>query len=79
MVVLFSENEIEVICTCIALSLGYYSLQEHQKDVVTNFVTGNAILPSGYGKSLCYTCLPGTFDKLLYLANSKIAKYFLHI
>ena len=46
MVVLFPENEIEVICTCIALSLGYYSLREHQKDIVTNVVTGNAIYTS---------------------------------
>ena len=67
MVVLFPNNEIEAICICVALSLGYYSLQEHQKDVVANFVTGNdvfAILPTCYGiKSLCYACLPGTFYK----------------
>ena len=57
--VLFSKNEIEAVCTCVALSLGYSSLQEHQKSVVTNFVAGNdvfAILPTDYGKSLL--CMP---------------------
>ena len=24
-----------------------------------------AVLPTGYGKSLCYACLPIVFDKLL--------------
>ena len=65
---LFSKNEIEAVCTCVSSSLGYSSLREYQKNVVTNFITGNnvfAMLPTGYGKSLCYACLPGTFDKFL--------------
>ena len=73
MVALLPKNEIEAICTCVALSLGYSSLREQQKDVVTNFVAGSdvfAILPTGYSKSLCYACLPGTFDKLLNVTNS---------
>ena len=60
MVELFPKNEIKAICTCVALSLGYYCLWEHQKDVVTNVVAGNnvfAILLAGYSKSLCYTCV----------------------
>ena len=76
---LFSKNEIEAVCTCVASCLGYSSLREHQKNVVTNFVAGNyvfvilpEILPTGYGKSLCYACLPGTFDKFLNITNSTV-------
>ena len=52
MVMLFPNYEIEAICICVDLSLGYYSLQEHQKDVVANVVTGSdvfAILSTCYG------------------------------
>ena len=38
-----------------------------QKVVITNFIMGKdvfAVLPTGYGKSLCYACLPCVFDKL---------------
>ena len=31
-----SSQVIEAICACVALSLGYSSLQEQQKEVVTN-------------------------------------------
>jgi len=36
-------------------------------EVVTAFVKGRdvfGILPTGFGKSLCYNCLPATFDIL---------------
>ena len=51
MVAVFPKNKIEAICICGALSLGYFSLWEYQKDVVTNFVTGNdvfAMFPTCY-------------------------------
>ena len=36
-------------------------------EVAQHLVNSNNI-PTGYGKSLCYACLPGTFfDKLLML------------
>jgi len=66
----FSKEEIEATCNSVALSLGYSSLREQQKTVITKFVAGSdvfAILPTGYGKSLCYACLPDVFDKLLKL------------
>ncbi len=50
-----------------AQSLGCDSLKKEQMEVVVKFVTGNdvfAILPTGFGKSLCYACLPAVFNKL---------------
>ena len=50
-----------------ASSLGYAHLREQQKDAILTFLEGNDVfmaLPTGYGKSLCYGCLPGAFDRL---------------
>ena len=57
---LFSKKETEAVCTCVVSSLGYSSLREHQKNVVTDFVAGNdvfVILPTGYGNSPAVLCL----------------------
>ena len=48
--------------------IGFAELKSHQVDVILALVTGNdvfAVLPTGYGKSLCYACLPILFDCLL--------------
>ena len=40
--------------------LGYENVKDHQTKVIESFVEGNdvfAVLPTGYGKSLCYFCL----------------------
>ena len=50
-----------------AKELGYPSLKPEQLEVVEIFVKGRdvfAVLPTGYGKSLCFGCLPIVFDKL---------------
>ena len=40
-----------------------------QLDVAIAFVEGRnvffAILPTGFGKSLCYACLPASFDRIV--------------
>ena len=49
-----------------ARRLGYI-LKEDQKKVITSFIDGEdvfAVLPTGYGKSLCYQCLPYIYDKI---------------
>jgi len=55
---------VEKICDSVAKDLGYSMLKDIQKNVISSFVLGNdvfAVLPTGYGKSLCYACLPGVF------------------
>ncbi len=51
-----------------ARELGYPIMKpEQQLDVTIAFVEGRdlfTVLPTGYGKSLCYSILPYTFDKL---------------
>ena len=51
-----------------AKKLGYPILNKKQKEVILTFLSGNdvfAVLPTGYGKSLYYTCLPIAFDNIL--------------
>ena len=51
-----SLNEMDIVSDSVARSFGYVSLKSEQKAVIKDFVTGNdvfAVLPTGYGKSLC--------------------------
>ena len=69
----FRKEDIEAACVSAALCLGYDNLKDEQKSVITKFVSGSdvfAILPTGFGKSLCYACLPGVFDRLSGMVNS---------
>ena len=54
--------------TAFAVSqLGWEKLKELQLKVITTFVAGQdvfSVLPTDYGKSLCYACLPLLFDHL---------------
>ena len=57
------HSTVKAVCS----ELGYPSLKEKQLLVITEFLSGRdvfAALPTGYGKSLCYSCLPPVFDKL---------------
>ena len=69
----FSVQVIEETCCHEANALAYPSLKDEQKTVLTNFILGNnvfAMLPTGFGKSLCYAGLPRVFDSLLETTNS---------
>ena len=49
-----------------AKQLGY-NLKAEQRLVIRSFVMGEdvfAVLPTGFGKSLCYECLPLVFDDI---------------
>ena len=48
-----------------AKTMGITKHKPKQEEVVVNFLEDNkvfAVLPTGYGKSLCYMCLPVAFD-----------------
>ena len=47
--------------------MGYSALQPKQEEVILDFVRGSDVfvsLPTGSGKSLCYSLLPGMFDEI---------------
>ena len=46
--------------------LGYPEMKLEQLEVAAIFIEGRdvvAVLPTGFGKGLCYACLPLAFDK----------------
>ena len=60
-------RDVEKAATEAVIMLGYSNLKELQMAVIVSFVMGRdvfGILPTGYGKTLCYQCLPLIFDKL---------------
>ena len=62
-----SEKKIQEAVAHAALALGYHNLREKQVEVVESFVRRNdvfGVLPTGYGKSLCYGSLPAILDNL---------------
>ena len=55
--------------------LGYKEMKPEQEELVKEFISGRdvfGILPTGFGKSLCYGCLPLVFDELLGTENKSI-------
>ena len=63
-----TEIDIRASATFAAQNLGYQTLKDLQMEAILAFAIGHdvfAVLPTGFGKSLCYACLPGMFDHLL--------------
>ena len=57
------EQAVEFVCA----QLGYPTLKDKQRQVIVNILSSRdvfATLPTGYGKSLCYGCLPGVYDQI---------------
>ena len=74
---LYSVKEMS-ISHCVwdaATALGFTSLKPEQEETITQFTLGRDMfvaLPTGYGKSLCYYCLPYVFDSVRKVENKSI-------
>ena len=69
----FKVEAIDQVLGEAVVELGYPSLKEEQKQVIVAFLQGRdiyVVVPTGFGKSLCYACLPFAFDRLLGRATS---------
>ena len=70
----YGSDGLSEVCSPSSETLGYDSLKEHQIEVVLDVAGGRdvfAVLPTDYGKSLCYACLPSLFDNMLDLHTSR--------
>ena len=65
---MYSSEAIAEAAKAATQALGYQQMKPQQLEVVQSFVKGNdvfGVLPTGFGKSLCYGCLPLVYDRLL--------------
>jgi len=61
------EDVIDSAIDLVVKRLGYNRTKDLQREIIREVVAGRdvyAILPTGYGKSLCYGCLPFLFDEI---------------
>ena len=61
-----SGVDMESCVTEAAGLLGYESLKDEQRDCIIGFLNRRdvfAVLPTGFGKTACFTCLPHAFDR----------------
>ena len=64
----YSRIDIKEAATAAARLLGYREMKYRQLQAVESYLNGHdvfGVLPTGFGKSLCFACLPLVFDKLL--------------
>ena len=75
-----TTEDMNVAITGLVRDLGYSSLKEEQKIVIANFLSRNNVfvaLPTGYGKNLCYICLPGVSNRLKSVEETSIVLHLL--
>ena len=63
----FSVSAIEGVATQVVQGLEYEAMKHEQLQIVAGVLRGHdvfGVLPTGFGKTLRFTCLPGVYDKL---------------
>ena len=71
--VMFEASAVREAAVAASRTMGYVGMKPEQLQVVESFVTGHdvfAVLPTGYGKSLCYACLPLVYECLLHKSSN---------
>ena len=65
--VCLSNRDVETVATMVVQDLGYKALKPKQLRVVTSVLRGRdvfGVLPTDFGKTLCFAYLPSAYDKL---------------
>ena len=63
----FQLSVVESVAETVTTHLGYAKLKIEQKGVILSFVSGRdvfIVLPTSYGKTSCYCCLPVIYNQL---------------
>lgn len=61
----WSKLVMDALITAAGNLLGYSSLKEEKRVAIREFLEGRdvfIVLPTGFGKTACFTCLPLAFD-----------------
>ena len=71
----FRKKQVRDAATVAVRQLGYEEMKREQLEVVSGVLNGQdvfAVLPTGFGKSLCFASLPSIYGQLLPLAQPSI-------
>ena len=64
--------DVDAVIDSAVVKLGFDGVREKQGEALSTFVSGKdtfVCLPTGYGKSMCYSLLPIVYDLLRKKAN----------